>query len=174
MEFTISFDMRAPDFGAPAKDLYAAALDQCSWADELGFDFVGIGEHHATDDGYLPSPIVFASAVAARTRRILLRPSVLLAPFYDPLKLAEDLAVLQILSHDRLVVGIGAGYRPAEFEMFATMTSPIPSIRSTVPAHPSPPPSFMLPPIKVDASSVVRPASSLLTTMSAFPLCVVS
>ena len=91
MEFTISFDMRAPDFGAPAKDLYAAALDQCAWADELGFDFVGIGEHHATDDGYLPSPIVFASAVAARTRHILLRPSVLLAPFYDPLKLAEDL-----------------------------------------------------------------------------------
>ena len=118
MEFTISFDMRAPDFGAPTKDLYAAALDQCAWADELGFDFVGIGEHHATDDGYLPSPIVFASAVAARTRRILLRPSVLLAPFYDPLKLAEDLAVLQILSRGRLVVGIGAGYRPAEFEMF--------------------------------------------------------
>ncbi len=118
MEFTITFDMRAPAFGAPASELYAAALDQCAWADALGFDTVGIGEHHATDDGYLPSPIVFASAAAARTSRIRLRPSVLLAPLYDPIKLAEDLAVLQILSDGRLVVGIGAGYRPVEFEMF--------------------------------------------------------
>ena len=118
MEFTITFDMRAPAFGAPASRLYAAALDQCAWADALGFDYVGIGEHHAADDGYLPSPIVFASAAAARTTRIRLRPSVLLAPLYDPIKLAEDLAVLQILSGGRLVVGIGAGYRPVEFEMF--------------------------------------------------------
>ena len=118
MEFTISFDMRAPGFGAVQRDLYRAAFDMCAWADELGFDFVGIGEHHASDDGYLPSPIVFASAAAARTRQIRLRPSVLLAPLYDPVKLAEDLAVLQIVSQGRLVVGIGAGYRPEEFAMF--------------------------------------------------------
>lgn len=118
MEFTISYDLRAPDFGAPARELYAAALDQCAWADELGFDTVGLGEHHASDDGYLPSPLVFGAAVAARTRRIRVRPSVLLAPLYEPLKLAEDLAVLQILSGGRLIVGIGAGYRPVEFEMF--------------------------------------------------------
>ena len=97
MEFTIAFDMRAPSFGAPARKLYDAALDMCAWADELGFDTVGIGEHHASDDGYLPSPLVFAAAAAARTRRIALRPSVLLAPLYDPIKLAEDTAVLQIL-----------------------------------------------------------------------------
>jgi len=118
MEFTIAFDMRAPSFGAPARKLYDAALDMCAWADELGFDTVGIGEHHASDDGYLPSPLVFAAAAAARTRRIALRPSVLLAPLYDPIKLAEDTAVLQILSGGRLVLGIGAGYRPVEFEMF--------------------------------------------------------
>ncbi|MBW2274506.1 MAG: LLM class flavin-dependent oxidoreductase [Deltaproteobacteria bacterium] len=118
MEFTIAFDMRAPAFGAPVEDLYAAALDQCAWADSLGFDFVGIGEHHATDDGYLPSPLIFAAAAAGRTDRIRLRPSVLLAPLYDPVKLAEDLAVLQIASRGRLVVGIGAGYRPCEFAMF--------------------------------------------------------
>ncbi len=109
MEFTISFDMRAPSFGAPAGDLYAAALDMCAWADELGFDVVGIGEHHASDDGYLPSPLVFAAAAAARTRRIKLRPSVLLAPLYDPIKLAEDTAVLQILSRGRLVLGDAHG-----------------------------------------------------------------
>jgi alkanesulfonate monooxygenase SsuD/methylene tetrahydromethanopterin reductase-like flavin-dependent oxidoreductase (luciferase family) len=118
LEFTISFDMRAPEFGAPPRDLYDAALEMCVWADRLGFHYIGIGEHHATDDGYLPSPIVFAAAAAARTQQIRLRPSVLLAPLYEPVKLAEDLAVLQILSAGRLVVGIGAGYRPDEFTMF--------------------------------------------------------
>ena len=118
MEFTLSFDLRAPDFGAPARELYAAALDQCAWADDLGFDTIGIAEHHATDDGYLPSPLVFAAAAAARTRRITLRPSVLLAPLYEPVKLAEDAAVVQLLSAGRLVLAIGAGYRPAEFAMF--------------------------------------------------------
>jgi len=118
VDFVISYDMRAPPFGAPARELYAAALDQCTWADDLGFDCVGIAEHHASEDGYLPSPVPFAAAVAARTARIQIRPSVLLAPLYDPIKLAEDLAVVQLLSAGRLVVAVGAGYRPVEFEMF--------------------------------------------------------
>jgi len=118
MEFVISFDMRAPSFGANPMDLYAAALDQCAWADDIGFDAVGLGEHHASDDGYLPSPIPMAGAIAGRTRRILIRPNVLLAPLYEPIKLAEDLAVLQYLSRGRLEVVIGAGYRPFEFQMF--------------------------------------------------------
>ncbi len=118
MEFVIGFDMRAPAFGAPAQDLYDAALDQCVWADELGFDCVGLGEHHASPDGYLPSPIPMAAAFAARTRRLTIRPNVLLAPLYEPIKLAEDLAVLQYLCGGRLEVVIGAGYRPVEFEMF--------------------------------------------------------
>jgi alkanesulfonate monooxygenase SsuD/methylene tetrahydromethanopterin reductase-like flavin-dependent oxidoreductase (luciferase family) len=114
----ISFDMRAPKFGAPARELYAAALDQCVWADDLGFDAVGLGEHHASDDGYLPSPIPMAGAIAGCTGRITIRPNVLLAPLYEPVKLAEDLAVLQYLSQGRLEVVIGAGYRPFEFQMF--------------------------------------------------------
>jgi len=118
MEKTIVYDMRAPRFGAKAADLYAAALDQVAWADGLGFDFVGLGEHHAADDGYNPSPLILASAMAARTRGIRLRTSVLLAPFYDPIKLAEDAAVTQLVSAGRLVLGIGGGYRPAEFAMF--------------------------------------------------------
>jgi alkanesulfonate monooxygenase SsuD/methylene tetrahydromethanopterin reductase-like flavin-dependent oxidoreductase (luciferase family) len=120
VEFTISFDLRAPDFGAPAADLYAAALDQCAWADSLGFDVIGIAEHHGSDDGYLPAPLVFAAAAAARTRRIALRTSVLLAPLHDPIRLAEDAAVVQILSGGRLLLGLGAGYRPSEFAMFGT------------------------------------------------------
>ena len=118
MELTITYDMRAPDFGAPRAALYAAALDQVAWADELGFDVVGLGEHHGSSDGYNPSPLALACAMAARTRRIMLRTSVLLAPLYDPVKLAEDAAVTQLLSNGRLLLGIGAGYRPSEFESF--------------------------------------------------------
>ena len=118
MEFVVSYDMRAPSFGANARDLYAAALDQCEWADDLGFHAIGLGEHHAADDGYLPSPVPMAGAIGARTRRVIIRPNVLLAPLYEPVKLAEDLAVLQYICGGRLEVVIGAGYRPYEFEMF--------------------------------------------------------
>ena len=118
MELTIVYDMRAPDFGARARDLYAAALDQVAWADALGFDVVGLGEHHAAEDGYNPSPLVLAAAMAARSQNIRLRTSVLLAPLYDPVKLAEDAAVTQLATGGRLLLGIGAGYRPAEFAMF--------------------------------------------------------
>ena len=118
MEWVVTYDMRAPSFGAPARDLYAAALDQSTWADEQGFDLIGLGEHHGSPDGYDPSPLVLAAAMGARTRRIRLRTSVLLAPLYDPVKLAEDAAVTQLAVGGRLLLGIGGGYRPAEFEMF--------------------------------------------------------
>lgn len=120
MEFVISFDMRAPSFGASKRKLYDAALDMCEWADELGFNAVSLGEHHASDDGYLPSPLPMCAAIAARTRQVKIRPNVLLAPLYEPIKLAEDLSVVQLLSNDRLQVVIGAGYRPFEFQMFGT------------------------------------------------------
>ena len=118
MELVMTYDMRAPDFGAPARELYAAALDHVQWADALGFDSVGLGEHHCSPDGYNPSPLPLACAMGGRTRKILLRTSVLLAPLYDPIKLAEDAAVTQLATGGRLQLGIGGGYRPAEFEMF--------------------------------------------------------
>ena len=118
MELVISYDMRAPDFGAPARDLYAAALDQVQWADALGFDTVGLGEHHSAEDGYNPSPLILASAMGGRTRQIRFRTSVLLVPLYDPVKLAEDVAVAQLATGGRLILGVGGGYRPAEFETF--------------------------------------------------------
>ena len=120
MEFVISFDMRAPDFGAPIIDLYRAALEMSEWADEIGFNVVALGEHHAADDGYLPSPLPMCAAIAARTERVTIRPNSLLAPLYEPVKLAEDLSVIQLLSNGRLQIVIGAGYRPYEFQMFGT------------------------------------------------------
>jgi alkanesulfonate monooxygenase SsuD/methylene tetrahydromethanopterin reductase-like flavin-dependent oxidoreductase (luciferase family) len=118
MELCLTYDMRAPAFGAQRTRLYECALDQVSWADALGFDVVGLGEHHSADDGYNPSPLILASAMAARSKRIVLRTSVLLAPLYDLPKLAEDAAITQIISNGRLQLGIGAGYRPVEFETF--------------------------------------------------------
>jgi len=89
------FDMRAPSFGAPAAALYSAAADMCAWAETRGCIAAVLCEHHGSDDGYLPSPIVLASAIAARTQRLPLNITVIL-PFYDPVRLAEDLSLLDI------------------------------------------------------------------------------
>lgn len=118
MELCLTYDMRAPSFGAQRNYLYDSALDQVAWADELGFDLVGLGEHHGAEDGYNPSPLILASAMAARTRHMKIRTSVLLAPLYDLPKLAEDAAVTQTIANGRLLLGIGGGYRPIEFETF--------------------------------------------------------
>ena len=55
MRLSLRYDMRAPAIGAPAEVLYAASLDQCEWADRLGFDTVYLAEHHGADDGYCAS-----------------------------------------------------------------------------------------------------------------------
>jgi alkanesulfonate monooxygenase SsuD/methylene tetrahydromethanopterin reductase-like flavin-dependent oxidoreductase (luciferase family) len=115
--FTMRFDMRAPAFGAPTSELYTAACDMSAWAETRGCIAAVLCEHHGSDDGYLPSPIVLASAIAARTERLLLSVVVIL-PFYDPVRLAEDLAVLDIISNGRASVIFGIGYRPEEYEHF--------------------------------------------------------
>ncbi|WP_432841480.1 LLM class flavin-dependent oxidoreductase [Dactylosporangium sp. CA-092794] len=114
----LQFDLRAPAGGPSTTDLYAAAVDQCAWADGLGFETVYIGEHHGAEDGYCPSPIVVGAAIASRTSRIAIHLSALIAVLHNPLRLAEDLAVLDILSNGRLVLTLGIGYRPHEYAMF--------------------------------------------------------
>ena len=64
--FTLRFDMRAPDWAAPAVDLYAAAIDMCAWAEIRGAILTVLSEHHGADDGHLPTPLILASAIAAR------------------------------------------------------------------------------------------------------------
>lgn len=118
MQLVMVHDLSTPDFGAPQGEIYAAALDQAAWADDVGFDTLALGEHHGAVDGYDPSPIVMAAAFGARTRRIRIRTSVLLAPLYEPVKLAEDLAVASIVCGGRLEAGLGAGYRQSEYASF--------------------------------------------------------
>ena len=84
-------------------------LEQAAWAEEHGFVSIVLSEHHGSDDGYLPSPLVAAGAVAARTSRVMIGIAALIAPLHDPVRLAEDLAVLDLLSRGRLFVIIGAG-----------------------------------------------------------------
>jgi alkanesulfonate monooxygenase SsuD/methylene tetrahydromethanopterin reductase-like flavin-dependent oxidoreductase (luciferase family) len=115
--FTLRFDMRAPAWGAPKADLYAAVPEMCAWAEDHGGLAVVLCEHHGSEDGYLPSPLLLASAIAARTQRISLS-LILLLLFYDPVRLAEDMAVLDIISRGRASYILALGYRPEEFEQF--------------------------------------------------------
>jgi len=114
----IKYDMRAPSFSVGRQKLYQAAIEQCSWADRHGFGTLMLAEHHGVDDGYLPSPIVLAAAVAAVTTKIRLRIQALILPFHDPLRLAEDLAVLDIISGGRAEITAAGGYLAGEFAMF--------------------------------------------------------
>jgi alkanesulfonate monooxygenase SsuD/methylene tetrahydromethanopterin reductase-like flavin-dependent oxidoreductase (luciferase family) len=115
----LRFDLRAPHFSpARTEELYAAALDMAAYGDQHGFDSVTLSEHHGVDDGFLPAPLLLAAAIAGRTKRIRIGISALLAPLYDPLKLAEDLAVLDLASGGRVATTLGLGYRPEEYAAF--------------------------------------------------------
>jgi alkanesulfonate monooxygenase SsuD/methylene tetrahydromethanopterin reductase-like flavin-dependent oxidoreductase (luciferase family) len=113
------FDFRnPPGSGLSFAELYREMFRQAERTEELGFDSLWLTEHHFTDDGYLPSMIPMASALAARTQRMTIGTYVLLVPFYHPVKLAEDAAVTDVISNGRLRLGFGLGYRPEEFEGF--------------------------------------------------------
>src|SRR5215467_14374957 len=114
----LRYDLRVPPFaGTTHAAQYAACLEQCAWADERGFDFVALSEHHGVDDGYLPAPITLAAAIAGRTRRLPINIAAVLVPLHDPVRLAEELAVLALASGGRVSVIAGLGYRAEEFAM---------------------------------------------------------
>ena len=114
--FLMRFDMRAPDFGASTGELYAAALEMASFAESRGAIAAAVCEHHTMADGYLPSPLVLATAMAARTTSLPIMTAALILPLYDPIRLAEDMVVLDIISSGRVSYIMAVGYRPEEFE----------------------------------------------------------
>jgi alkanesulfonate monooxygenase SsuD/methylene tetrahydromethanopterin reductase-like flavin-dependent oxidoreductase (luciferase family) len=118
MKLTLRYDMRAPAFGAPARDLYEASVEQVAWADRLGFHTVYLAEHHGADDGYCPAPMIQGAAMIGASEAIRVHFSALLLPLHDPIRAAEDLAVLDLLSGGRIDVTVGLGYRPHEYRMF--------------------------------------------------------
>jgi len=121
---TLRYDLRCPAFSkASHAELYAAALEQCAWADRLGFAAVILSEHHGSPDGYLPSPLVFGAAVAARTRNLRIQLAALIAPLHDPVRLAEDIAVLDVVSGGRVIPVLSGGYVESEFRSFGRKLS---------------------------------------------------
>jgi alkanesulfonate monooxygenase SsuD/methylene tetrahydromethanopterin reductase-like flavin-dependent oxidoreductase (luciferase family) len=115
----IYMDLRnPPGWRRPWGEFYAAALDRVVRAESLGIESVWLTEHHFFDDGYLPQPLTFAAAIAARTERIRIGTAILLAPLRPAVDIAEQAAIVDLLSGGRLELGLGAGYVAAEFDAF--------------------------------------------------------
>lgn len=118
--FLMRFSMRfAPPFDAQAHARqYDALLEMSAWAESRGCMAVAISQHHDVEDGYLPSPVPVAAALAVRTTTVPISVAALLVPVYEPVKLAEDLAVVDLLSRGRVTYIVGIGYRDEEFALF--------------------------------------------------------
>lgn len=118
MTATASLRINMTDHGADADQRaqrYRAAIDMAAYVDQAGFANINLEEHHLAANGWLPSPLTMAAAVAARTERAGISIGALLVSLYDPVRLAEDLAVIDLLSNGRLTFIAGLGYRDIEF-----------------------------------------------------------
>jgi alkanesulfonate monooxygenase SsuD/methylene tetrahydromethanopterin reductase-like flavin-dependent oxidoreductase (luciferase family) len=107
-----------PAEGTDDHHVLREALEDITIADELGFDSVWLTEHHFSRYGLLGNPMVFGAAVAQATKQIQIGTAVVVLPFHNPLRLAEDAATLDIISGGRLELGVGRGYQPKEFKGF--------------------------------------------------------
>lgn len=104
--------------GTTMSHRYQQGLDMAEWADQQGFISLILSEHHGSDDGYLPAALPMAAAVAARTRAIRIMVSAIVAPIHDPVRLAEDAVVVDLISGGRLDLVLANGYVPDEMAMF--------------------------------------------------------
>lgn len=117
--FMMRFDLRSPAaLGTDTATQYRTAVEMAVWAESQGALAVTVSEHHGVDDGYLPSPIVLAGAIAGATTTLSIQVSALVLPLHDPVRLAEDMAVLDLVSAGRVGYVLGLGYRAEEFAMF--------------------------------------------------------
>ena len=119
MKVGLFFDLRNPDpWAMPWPDVFARNLELVERAEQGGLGSVWFTEHHLFADGYLPQPLTFLAAVAARTRTITIGTAVLLAALRPAPLVAEEAAVVDQISGGRLQLGIGAGYSPREYELY--------------------------------------------------------
>ncbi len=117
MRYGVIFSCQDPEgspIGHPA--VYESALACAAAAEEQGYDWINVTEHHVAADGYLPALFVLLAAMAAQTERIRLSTGMLILPLHSPLRIAEEAAVLDIISGGRLTLGVAAGYREVEFQ----------------------------------------------------------
>jgi alkanesulfonate monooxygenase SsuD/methylene tetrahydromethanopterin reductase-like flavin-dependent oxidoreductase (luciferase family) len=114
-------------WAVPTPVYYRECLGLIEEAETLGYSTVWLSEHHNTPDGFLPSPLVAAAAIAMRTARMSIGTNVLLLPLHHPLRVAEDAAVVHALAGGRFVLGVGQGYAEHEFASFGVEPSHRPS-----------------------------------------------
>ncbi len=120
MKLGISFSFQAHrELGEPYDKAYREGLELAAEASRLGIDSIWASEHHGEPDGYCPSPVVACAALAVAAPNCRIGQAVALAPLHGhPMRLAEDLSVVDNLSGGRVEIGLGQGYRPAEFDQF--------------------------------------------------------
>ena len=107
----------------PRGDDLARCIDEviteAQLAEQAGFEACFFGEHHQDKDGFLPSPLILATAVACHTRTLRVGTSVVLLPLHHPVKVAEDVVTLDQVSKGRITLGVGLGYQEADFRAFS-------------------------------------------------------
>ena len=117
----LRFNFAAPrDEPAARRDRIQAALELSSWSETRGVSAVSIDEHHESGHGWSCNPILTAAVFLARTTRLIASVDCALGPLWHPVRLAEDITLVDTISGGRLIVTIGIGYRPVEYEMFGT------------------------------------------------------
>ena len=119
MKFGIYSSIADPPAGEHLDRAVDEVIEEAQLAEEAGFDSCFFGEHHQDRDGFLPSPLIVATAVAARTSNLNVGTSVILLPLHHPVGMAEDVTTLDIVSKGRFVLGVGLGYQPADFRAFS-------------------------------------------------------
>lgn len=114
---------RRPDDGRSYEEIYDEAITFSRAAENAGLDSVWVSEHHFSDDGYMPGVMPTLGAIAEATERVEIGTCIALAPFYDPIRIAEDAATLSLLSNGRMTLGLGVGYNEDEFDRFGVPKS---------------------------------------------------
>ncbi|HSS10454.1 MAG TPA: LLM class flavin-dependent oxidoreductase, partial [Acidimicrobiales bacterium] len=119
MNVGVYFDLRnPPPWRQDWARLYGFTLEMCEEAEHLGAHSVWTSEHHLFEDGYLTQPLTYAAAIAARTKRVRLGTAIMIAPLRPAVQIAEEATVVDILSGGRVDLGLGAGYRVPEYELY--------------------------------------------------------
>ena len=123
MKFGIYSSIANPPRGEDLPRCVDEVIEEARLAEQAGFDSCFFGEHHQDRDGFLPSPLIVCTAVAASSTTLRVGTSVILLPLHHPVRLAEDVVTLDIISKGRVTVGVGLGYQPADFQAFGITMS---------------------------------------------------
>src|SRR2546423_15639384 len=118
MRFGLYSSIANPPRGEHLDRAIDEVIAEAQLAESCGFDSCFFGEHHQDRDGFLPSPLIVATAVAARTKTLRVDTSVILLPLHHPVHVAEDVITLALASRGRVILGAGTGYQAADFRAF--------------------------------------------------------